>query len=82
MTDLEPRGNYTLIWIVAAILLALYLLAFIGGYRGWGYQGYYGYHHGPSWFYWSDTKSYPKTNTRTGSLGGSTHRGGGISGGK
>lgn len=82
MTDMGPRRNFRIIWIVAAICLVLYFMAFWGGSRGWGYQGYYGYHHGPSWFYMSDAKTYPRSNTRTGSLGGSAHRGGGISGGK
>lgn len=69
--------------IGAIVILALmYLGAFFFAMRGWGYQGYYGYRRGPSFFYWGGPTTYHGPSVRQGSLGGPSHRGGGLRGGK
>jgi hypothetical protein len=68
--------------IVAGVLVVFYLMAFSFGSRGWGYSGYYGYHRGPSFFYWGGPSMFHGPSVRTGSTGGPGHRGGGLGGGK
>ena len=70
---------------VMALVLILGLVwggAFYLGSRGWGYSGYYGYHRGPSFFYWGGANTYHSPSVRSGSVGGPGHRGGGVGGGK
>ncbi len=82
----RPRrlGNSTgSILVVLLIVLALfYSTAFWFGSRGWGYTGYYGYHRGPSFWYWGGPYTYHDPSIRSGSVRGPTARGGGIGGGK
>lgn len=64
------------------VLALFYFIALWAGSRGWGYTGYYGYHRGPSFWYWGGPRTYHSPNVRTGSIGGPSHRGGGLGGGK
>ena len=78
---LNNSGGSVMI-IVAIVLVVIYLFAFRFGSRGWGYPGYYGYHRGPSFFYWGGARTYHDPSVRTGSRSGPSHRGGGLGGGK
>ncbi len=49
---------------------------------GYGHMGYYGYHRGPSFFYWGGPSTYYDRSIRSGSVSGSTVRGGGPGSGK
>ena len=76
----SERGS---VWITLIVCLAIiYLLAFRCGSRGWGYTGYNGYNRGPSFWYFGGPRVYHDPSVRTGSLGGPSHRGGGLRGGK
>ncbi len=68
--------------VLLAIMGMLYFVLFSWGSRGWGYMGYRGYHYGPSWLYWGGPRYHYGGNVKNGSLGGRSHRGGGIRGGK
>ena len=66
--------------VVLAIVFggALYLST-----AGWGYMGYGGYHHGPSFLYFGGPSYVHQSRSiREGSLGSPGHRGGGLRGGK
>ena len=76
----NKRGGVLLAMLV--ILGVIYMGAFYFGQRGWGYTGYYGYHAGPSFWYWGGPPIYYGPSVRTGSVGGPDHRGGGVRGGK
>lgn len=62
-------------------MVVVYLLVMMLSLRGWGYMGYGGYHHGPSFMYWGGPSIYHSRNVRNGSVGGS-NTGGGFSAGK
>jgi hypothetical protein len=66
---------------LGAILAALLIWASVSSTRGYGHMGYHGYHSGPSFFYFGGPRVYPQRSNRTGSIGGSNHRSGGLSGG-
>ena len=72
-----------------ALLIGALLIG--GGYfalmpfasNGYGYAGYGGYHRGPSFFYWGSPRYYGTgRSVRSGSIGGSSVRGGGPGVGK
>jgi hypothetical protein len=67
---------------LAVVLGAIFLLLFSWGRRGYGYMGYRGYNHGPSWWYWGGSKYHYGRSVRDGSIRGRSHRGGGFRGGK
>lgn len=70
------------ILIFAAGVIVVYFLLFPLSSHGYGYAGYGGYHHQPSFWYWGGASNhYIDTSVREGSLGG-PGRTGGISGGK
>lgn len=62
--------------------IVVFVVAFMLSARSWGYMGYYGYHHGPSFFYFGGARLHHSPSLRDGSISGSGHRGGGLSGGK
>ncbi len=68
------------------VLIVLLVIFFIGALfysmRGWGYMGYYGYGHGPSFFYMGGPSIYHSPSTREGSISGTGQRGGGFGAGK
>lgn len=68
--------------VVVVVLVVLFIWALSYSRNGYGYQGYNGYHSGPSFFYWGGPSIYRDPSARQGSIGGSGHRGGGFSGGK
>lgn len=69
--------------ILVVVLVVLYLGLFACSFRGYGYMGHNGYHSGPAIWYGGGTGHYyPSQTVRTGSPGGPSTRGGGISGGK
>jgi len=49
---------------------------------GYGYMGYNGYGHGPSFWYWGGPNIYHNRDVRNGSINGSNNRGGGPGTGK
>lgn len=68
--------------IFICVLICLYIFLFSLGSRGWGYAGYRGFMHGPSFFYWGGAKYYPGYSVRHGSVGGRGVVGGGPGSGK
>ena len=80
ITGEKTKKNRTIVLVV--ILVILFLWALFYSSRGWGYMGYNGYHHGPSFFYMGGPSVYHQPSNRDGSVSGSGHRGGGFSGGK
>ena len=68
--------------IVMAVLAVIFIGATVFSTRGWGYSGYNGYGHGPSFWYFGGANTYHGPSARTGSVGGSGSRGGGLGGGK
>ncbi len=77
----EPIKNKSKI-ILIVVLVVVFLWALFYSMRGYGYMGHNGYHHGPSFFYWGGPRVYHDRSNRDGSISGSGHRGGGLSGGK
>lgn len=77
----SPNTMITVFLGIGLVFLFFVLLSM--SFRGWGYMGYYGYYHGPSFFYWGGPRVYHGgIDHRSGSLGGPQHRGGGFHGGK
>ncbi len=76
----NERGSIFIGLIVVLVVFYFILLSF--SFRGCGYAGYRGYHHGPSFWYWGGPAYYPGVSTRGGSVGGPSHLGGGPHGGK
>jgi hypothetical protein len=76
-----PVKNRSIFIGLGLVLAMLFTWALLSSTRGYGYMGYHGYHSGPSFFYFGGPRIYPQRSNRTGSVGGSTHRSGGISGG-
>ena len=75
----NQRGIVYIGLIVVLVLVYFFLFSLARG--GWGYMGYRGYGYGPSWWYWGGP-SYHYGDLRDGSIGGRSHRGGGLRGGK
>ena len=76
----NSEGSATIIVIV--VLAVIYIFATVFSTRGWGYSGYNGYGYGPSLWYFGGPTTYHDPSARTGSVGGSGSRGGGLGGGK
>ena len=72
--------KYMLIWAVALGFIYIYLIPLAS--NGYGYMGYRGYHHGHSYWYWGGPNTYYDRNARSGSVSGSSVRGGGPGSGK
>lgn len=68
--------------IAAVILGVIYISLMYPAANGHGYMGYYGYHRGPSFWYWGGPSVYYDRDIRRGSLSGTSFRGGGPGGGK
>lgn len=80
ITNEKTKG--TRVVALAIILIILFVWVLFYSIRGWGYMGYRGYHHGPSFFYMGGPSIYHQPSNRDGSISGPGHRGGGFSGGK
>lgn len=80
----NPKKNQSgkVFVILLVVMVLVFILALSMSARGWGYVGYGGYHHGPSFLYWGGPTIYTNRNVRDGSVGGPNNRGGGYSGGK
>ncbi len=76
----NEKGSVTI--LILFVLGLIYFGALFISFRGWGYPGYYRGYYGPSWFYWGGPSIYHSPSVRTGSVGGPSHRGGGLGGGK
>ncbi len=71
------------ILIALGIFILIYFLILSLSFRGWGYAGYGGFHHGPAFLYFGGPSYYtPSPSVRPGSMGGPSTRGGGFRGGK
>lgn len=77
---MNKTGKAVLITSVALGIIYFSLLS--AAANGYGYMGYYGYHRGPSFFYWGGPSTYYDRNVRSGSVSGSGVRGGGPGSGK
>jgi len=77
---MSKTAKYVLLW--AFILGGIYMYLFPLASNGYGYMGYYGYHRGPSFWYWGGPSTYHDRNVRNGSVSGSGIRGGGPGSGK
>ena len=76
-----PVQNRSIFISLGIVLVMLFIWALLSSTRGYGYMGYHGYHSGPSFLYFGGPRIYTQRSNRTGSIGGSTHRAGGLSGG-
>lgn len=79
---LTPKHKLLIILGLVGVLGLLYFFILSLSWRGWGYAGYRGYHYGPSFWYWGGPTYYPGSSTRSGSVGGPRHIGGGPGHGK
>lgn len=77
---MTKTGKYMLILAVVLGVAYLYLIPYASA--GYGYMGYYGYHRGPSFWYWGGPHTYYDRNVRGGSVSGAGVRGGGPGSGK
>jgi len=68
--------------ILSAVLGVTYLGLISKAASGYGYAGHNGYSSGPSFFYWGGPMIYSNRSARSGSIGGSSVRGGGPGSGK
>ncbi len=68
--------------ITSVILGIIYVALMSTAANGYGYMGYYGYHRGPSFWYFGGPSTYYDRNIRQGSISGSRVRGGGPGSGK
>lgn len=68
--------NLSLILFILMVVMAFFAR------NGYGYMGYFGYHQGPSFWYWDDTHYYHEKSNRSGSVSGTNQRGGGPGKGK
>jgi hypothetical protein len=69
--------------LIASIVLGIIYISLMSAARnGYGYMGYYGYHSGPSFWYFGGPSTYYDRNVRSGSVSGSGVRGGGPGSGK
>ena len=74
------KGSVNIGIIIGLVILLIALFAVAR--TGYGYMGYRGYHHGPSWWYWGGPSYHYGKNVRHGSVKSRSHRGGGFRGGK
>lgn len=72
----------TVVLITVFVLGFIYIGLMSSAANGYGYMGYRGYHHGPSFWYFGGTSTYYDRNVRSGSVSGSGVRGGGPGSGK
>lgn len=71
-----------IILIISIILGVIYFSLMSLASNGYGYMGYYGYHRGPSFWYFEGPSTYYERDVRTGSVSGSKVRGRGPGSGK
>ena len=76
----KQSGN-TLIGLLI-VMAVVYFGVLMISMRGWGYMGYGGYYHSPSFWYWGGPRIYRSSSIRHDSLGGLSSRGGGYNRGK
>lgn len=73
----------TIAVLITSLVLGLIYISLIRpASNGYGYMGYYGYHRGPSFWYFGGPSTYYDRNVRSGSVSGSSVRGGGPGSGK
>lgn len=72
--------NKLVVLVSILVMAAAYAGTFSASRHGYGYMGYGGTNHGPSFFYWGGAHTYP--SVRHGSYGGPSVRGHGLHGGK
>ena len=68
--------------VLITVLIIVFIWALLYSMRGWGYMGYNGYSHGPSFFYFGGPGIFHSPSNREGSISGSGQRGGGFGAGK
>ncbi len=68
--------------IAVAVLGVIYFSLMSAAANGYGYMGYYGYHSGPSFWYFGGPSMYYDRSVRGGSVSGARVRGGGPGSGK
>ncbi len=69
--------------LIASVVLGIVYFSLMSpASRGYGYMGYYGYHRGPSFWYFGGPSMYYDRNIRRGSVSGSSVRGRGPGSGK
>lgn len=78
----DKKSKTTRYLVIAGVLIIAFIMAMTYSARGYGYMGYNGYHHGPSFFYMGGPNIYHNRSNRDGSISGSGQRGGGFNGGK
>jgi len=71
-----------LIWGTLAGCIYAFGYVLVLSEEGWGLPGYEGYYVGRPMFYNSRVSYYHDPSIRAGSLSGTSHRGGGLGGGK
>jgi len=81
-STLDERANKKSKIVLVIILIVFFMWALFYSMRGWGYMGYNGYSHGPSFFYFGGPGIFHSPSNRDGSISGSGHRGGGFGVGK
>ena len=64
------------------VLGGAYAAMFPPALNGYGYPGYYGFHRGPSFWYFGGPSTFHDRNVRSGSVSGSGVRGRGPGSGK
>lgn len=73
----------TKIGLIASLLLGgTYLGLHSAASNGYGYTGYGGYYHSPSFWYWGGPNVYTEPSSRDGSVNGTNRMGGGPGSGK
>ncbi len=77
---MSRTAKHMSIWFI--LLGIIYAYLFTWASNGYGYMGYYGYHRGPSFMYWGGSNTYYNRDLRSGSINGSSVRGGGPGSGK
>lgn len=76
-------GKTGIIMLVLGLVLGgTYIGLMPAAASGYGYMGYRGYHHGPSFWYFGGANTYYSRNVRGGSVSGTGFRGGGPGAGK
>lgn len=84
---MKKRKGIGIIEITVIVLVLLFVFGLFLSFRGWGYPGYGGFHHGPSMFYWGAPETYHSCyrDPRTGQMVGNncssaSVRGGSVNG--
>lgn len=67
--------------LLGVIWTIIYISLLPSASNGYGYTGYYGYHRGPSFWYFGGASTYHNRNLRSNSSG-TSFRGGGPGSGK